>query len=116
MIPYRHQQHLWQTSDGGLPYAQSQHPYTWTKAAFVRQLRRGQTWSVAQAFGNTFDKSTGDGQLVADNLSLACDKLDGNAIFAQLAYDSVARTWSALGAETVFTSTPLGAERDQGNQ
>ena len=65
----------------------------------------GQIGDLAQAFGNTGDKSTGHGQLVGDSLSLAYGTLDGNVMFAQLGYDSVARIWSVLGSETAFTST-----------
>ncbi len=106
MISYRHQQHLWQTGDGGFHLLLNRGALAPAPGlSLYSSYDGGQTWGFAQAFANTGDKSTGDGQLVGNSLSLAYGALDGNIMFAQLAYDSVARTWSVLGTEIAFAST-----------
>ncbi len=106
IISYRQQQHLWQTSDGGFHLLLNRGGLAPVPGlTLYSSYDGGQTWSFAQAFGNTGDKSTGDGQLVGNSLSLAYGTLDGNVMFSRLGYDSVARAWSVLGSETAFTST-----------
>lgn len=106
MISYRHQQHLWQTADGAFHLLVNRGTFTpGPGLTMYSSYDSGQTWAFAQAFANTGDKSTGDGQLSGDDLALAYNTLDGNIIFTQLHYDSVMRTWLVQGAETAFAST-----------
>lgn len=62
IISYRHQQHLSQTSDGGFHLLLNRGSLAPASGlTLYSSYDGGQTWSFAQAFGNTGDKSMGDG-------------------------------------------------------
>ena len=53
---------------------------------------------------NTDDESTADGVLQGDELSLVYPIVDGSIAFAELHYNSTARSWSVTGTATAFSS------------
>ena len=110
IISYRHQEHLWQTSNGAyhlilnrgtLPPAPG--------LALYSSYDGGSSWVLARSFADTNDNSTSDGVLNGDDLSLVYQTSSGNVIFEKLHYDGSMRTWTVLNSETAYASSQFEA-------
>jgi hypothetical protein len=111
IVSYRHQEHMWQTSDGGLHLVinRGTQPGDPPGLCLYSSFDGGVGWVLAQSFPGTDDKSTSDGQLHGDDLLFAYATAGGDVIYSPLHYDSVLRTWSVVAIETAFSSTVFTA-------
>ena len=110
MISYRHQDHLWQTSDGALHLVINRGTLgPWTGLSLFSSFDGGANWAFQRTFANTDYLSSMDGFLQGNDLSLAFQTQDRNIVYAQLRYDPVLRLWSELMSEVAYASATLGA-------
>lgn len=110
MISYRHQEHMWQTTDGGLHLMVNRGTLgPWIGLALFSSFDGGVSWSFQRTFENTDEMSSADGFIKANDLTLAYQTADGNIVYTRHRYDPDTRTWSALLTETAYASATLGA-------
>jgi hypothetical protein len=106
MISYRHQEHMWQSSDGALHLVYNRGTLEpGPGLSLFSSFDGGGTWTFMFDFANTDDASTADGAMQDDRLSLVYPTVDGTIAFAELLYDSVTRSWTLTGAATAFSSS-----------
>jgi hypothetical protein len=111
MISYRHQEHLWQSTDGALHLVYNRGSLQPGPALSLwSSFDGGSTWSFMLAFANTDDSSTADGVMQGDTLQIVYPTVDGAIAFAELQYNSVVRSWSLVAAATAFFSTEWAAQ------
>ncbi len=111
MVSYRHQEHMWQTSDGALHLVINRGTLTPAPGlALFSSFDGGSSWRLMQALPNTDDESVLDGQLQGNELLIAYHTA-GNAsiVVASLHYDNVARAWATTRSETAFDNSRLKA-------
>jgi hypothetical protein len=110
MISYRHQNHMWQTSDGvthtlvnvGVqPSGASLRLHT--------SVDNGLTWSGGPELPLTDDTSTSDGFLVNNSLFVSYSTAAGGVAFSQLNYEPDTRTWVLGATEVAFQSPDIRA-------
>jgi hypothetical protein len=108
MISYRHQEHMWQTSDGAMHLMINQGDIDPTKPGLIlfSSFDRGQTWTPTAACPGTSYISTSDGFLRGDDLHLIFNTADGAIVFLRLRYNGIEKTWERVQEETAFS--PLG--------
>ena len=95
MISYRHQERMWQTSDGGLHLVVNRGTSQGNPALVLNSsFDGGVTWITQVTFANTNRDTTADGTLQGSLLALVYATADGGVSFAQLSYDSALRTWT----------------------
>jgi hypothetical protein len=110
MVSYRHQEHLWQTGDGGLHLVFNRGTLAPTGLALYSSYDGGLSWRLQASFANTDGEGTADGQLIGDNLGVVFQTLDGNVVFRQLHHDAASRSWAAAGTdEVVYASSQWAA-------
>lgn len=110
MVSYRHQEHLWQTSDGALHLVFNRGTLQpWQGLVLFSSFDGGRNWVFQRNFADTDYLSSADGLLQDGELSLAYQTSGRNLGFTRLLYDPVQRTWEALLEETAYASPILGA-------
>jgi hypothetical protein len=122
MISYRQQDHMWHTLDGATHVLINRGPRADGRSLSLNSsFDGGSTWTSAVAtlpFSGT--TTTSDGCIVNDDLHITYSGQAGDIRYAQLRYDSAARTWTVLSAQTVYASagdlglTPALAADDLG--
>jgi hypothetical protein len=111
MISYRHQKHLWQSTDGALHLVHNHGSLQpGPGLSLWSSFDGGSTWIFMRAFANTDDNSTADGVMQGDTLQIVYPTVDGAIAFAELQYNSVVRSWSLVGAATAFFSAEWAAQ------
>jgi hypothetical protein len=111
MISYRHQEHLWQSSDGALHLVYNRGTLQpGSGLSLWSSFDGGSTWRYMLGFANTDDNSTADGVMQGDTLQIVYPTVDGAIAFAELQYNSVVRSWSLVGAATAYSSTDWEAQ------
>lgn len=107
MISYRHQEHMWQTSDGATHVVINQGTMGLKQGASLAlysSFDSGKTWLAMISLDNTSSYSTADGVLVGDDLNLVYPSSSGKILFSVIHYDNVLKTWSLVRTETAFAS------------
>ncbi|WP_395702426.1 hypothetical protein [Aquabacterium sp.] len=105
MISYRHQEHMWQTSDGALHVVINRGTLAPNAGLqLYSSFDNGVSWTLAISTGNTGSMSTSDGALVGDNLSLVYNNVNNVIIHAGLQYNVGTKTWTPTGSQAVFAS------------
>jgi len=105
MISYRHQEHMWQTSDGALHVMINRGTLAPNSGLQLYTSQdNGLTWTLSASTGNTGTQSTSDGVLVGDTLSLVYSNNNNVIIYAGLQYNSSSKTWTPTGSQAVFGS------------
>lgn len=110
MVSYRHQEHLWQTSDGALHLVFNRGALEpWPGLVLFSSFDGGLNWVFQRSFADTDYLSSADGLLQGGELSLAYQTSGRNLVFTRLLYDPVQRAWALLLEETAYASPVLGA-------
>ena len=107
MISYRHQDHMWQTSDGATHVFVNRGSRSDGRALSMNStFDNGATWvSAVATLPNTDSKTTSDGYLDDDNLYVTYSSSgDKDIRFAQFRYNSSKKTWSLVTTQVVFSS------------
>lgn len=110
MISYRHQEHMWQTSDGATHLIINSGGLS-PGASLTLQTStdNGATWVQTLALPDTDVYSTSDGTLVGDDLWISYSSSLGTILFSVLHYDSASQSWSMGPIETAFSAPALRA-------
>jgi hypothetical protein len=106
MISYRHQDHMWQTSDGVTHVlvnrgATNSGPQGLT---LYTTFDNSASWSPVANLPSTDYTATSDGYIDNDHLYVTYSGKAGDILFAHLYYDSGPKKWTVLKTETVFAS------------
>lgn len=106
MISYRHQDHMWQTSDGATHVLINRGARDdGSSLTLHSSFDGGATWlSPMASLASTDATATSDGYIENDNLYVTYSGQTGDIRFAQLRYDSASKTWAVLHQQTVFAS------------
>jgi hypothetical protein len=106
MISYRHQEHMWQTSDGATHVVINGGSLAGANSSLTlySSFDSGKSWTAKLSLAQTNADSTSDGVLVNNDLSLAYSSSGGQILFSVAHYDSVQHSWSPVKTETVFQS------------
>lgn len=109
MISYRHQNHMWQTSDGATHAVINSGTLAGPNASLTlySSFDSGNSWVAMLTLANTGMYSTSDGVLENGNLTLAYSSIQGQILLSEAHYDSVQKSWSLVKTETVFDSSNL---------
>jgi hypothetical protein len=105
MISYRHQNHMWMTSDGGQHMMINQGSNgAGTSLSLFSSFDSGQTWQKMMDINNTSDDSTSDGVLSGDDLFFVYSTATGELVFADLRYSSTSHTWELIRSQLIYYS------------
>jgi hypothetical protein len=109
MISYRHQNHMWQTSDGATHVVVNSGTLAGSNGSLTlySSFDAGNSWVAMLSLANTDMYSTSDGVLSNGNLTLAYSSTQGQILFSVAHYNSAQQTWSLVRTETVFGSSDL---------
>lgn len=110
MISYRHQRHMWITSDGAI-HVLFNRGINLSRASLVlySSFDRGRSWTLILSLPNTNGESTADGFLYKQKLSLAYSSATGSILFLPITYDSLAKKWTYGQAATVYQGSDFVA-------
>lgn len=111
MISYRHEEHMWQTSDGATHVLINRGSLFLSTASLqlYSSFDNGNSWIVTSYLNNTDASSTADGVLMDNNLGLVYSTADGSILYTSLTYDSLLQSWSFNKTEVVFASDKFTA-------
>lgn len=110
-ISYRHQQHMFQTSDGALHLLMNRGTLTPGPAlSLFSSFDAGATWQFMQNFAGTGDTSTADGLMVGDDLWMVFHTAVGAVMFVQMHYEAPTRAWAVMALEQAFSSKQYMAQ------
>lgn len=111
MISYRHEEHMWQTSDGATHVLINRGSLFLGTASLqlYSSFDNGNSWIATSYLNNTDAMSTADGVLMNNNLSLVYSTADGGILYTSLIYDSLLQSWSLNKTEVVFASDKFTA-------
>ncbi len=105
MISLRHQEHMWETSDGATHVIINRGELTaGDSLQLYSTFDQGLTWVAGPRLADSDRYSTSDGYLVGDILYVTHATPAGAVRFAALQYVPGAGTWSLLRAETAYSS------------
>jgi hypothetical protein len=115
MISYRNQQHSWQTPDGALHLMVNLgNTPTGASLALYSSFDGGNTWTQMLTLANTDAFSTSDGMLATIGstgtsllLVYASAQTTGTILFASVAYNSAAQSWTIGSNQTVFAASGI---------
>jgi hypothetical protein len=106
MISYRHQDHMWRTSDGGTHvFVNRGATPNQSSLALFSSYDDGVTWSQSVELPATNSQSTTDGYLVGNVLNVTYGAKSGQIRFSKVSYDPVARNWALGSTQIVFNTT-----------
>lgn len=109
MISYRHQHHMWQTSDGATHVLVNRGNQSPGSSLQIFSSLDGTTgWTGGVALSSSNSLATADGYLDDDILYVTHTTPTGEVVFTALQYDPGTVSWSLLWSETVFAA--LGVE------
>jgi hypothetical protein len=109
IISYRHQERMWQTTDGALHLVVNRGSLAGGGLALYSSFDGGRQWLVAMSFGDTGNDSTVDGELRGTRLSLVHGEIAGTIRHRILHYDLATRSWSTQVSEPVVVDPGLFA-------
>ncbi len=111
MISYRHQRHMWVTSDDGIHVLCNQGT-SFDNASLVlySSFDGGKSWNLVLSLPNTNRESTADGFLVKQKLFLAYSSSNGSILFSSILYDSLAKKWTFSQPSVVYEGKDLVAK------
>lgn len=109
IISYRHQERMWQTTDGALHLVVNRGTFGAGGLALFSSFDGGRQWSLAMAFADTGEDSTVDGELRGTRLSLVHSEAAGTIRHRVLRYDATSRTWMTEINEPVVVDPGLRA-------
>jgi hypothetical protein len=104
MISYRHQEHMWQTSDGAthvLVNVGDDSPGA--SLVLYSTFDSGLTWQPMFSVTGSEYYSTSDGRIVNDMLGIVFGTAAGNVAYAAYRYNATASTWTPVLGEIVFS-------------
>jgi hypothetical protein len=106
LISYRHQEHLWQTSDGSLHLLLNRGRQTTNPGlTLMSSYDGGSNWTVALNWPDAGIDTTADGQQTGDSLDVVYSTAVGGIAHAQLGYDATRRSWSRTPSRPVFAAS-----------
>lgn len=110
MISYRHQNHMWQTSDGATHVMINRGTQSQGNALqLFSTFDGGATWSGGLTLPNSNSQTTSDGYIVADALYVTYSTSSGAIVFCVMQYDASSHSWSNVESQTAFSSSSLVA-------
>jgi hypothetical protein len=109
MISYRHQERMWQTTDGALHLVINRGTLNGGGLALFSSFDGGRQWVLALPFASTGRESTVDGELNGTLLSLMIGEAAGTIRRQVLQYDTTTRTWVSQSSEPAVVSAELYA-------
>lgn len=110
MISYRHQDHMWQTSDGAThAIVNVGNQPSGASLRMYSSPDSGSTWEPGLALAQSSQTSTADGFIADDRLFVSYQSSSGTVEFVRLDYDATTRTWAQTAAEQVFASADVVA-------
>lgn len=105
MISLRHQEHMWETSDGATHVIVNRGELTASDSLqLYSTFDQGLTWVAGPRLADSDRYSTSDGYLVGDTLYVTHATPAGAIRFTALQYVPGSGVWSPLSSETAFTS------------
>jgi hypothetical protein len=108
MISYRHQNHMWQTADGGTHVLMNVGTQADGRTLRIfTSMDNGVTWVAGIDLPNTGETSTSDGFLAGNNLYVTYATASSAIAFSFLQYDPPTRTWRLVSTETVYQSSTV---------
>lgn len=110
MISYRHQEHMWITSDGAVHLIINEGDLSPSQSlTLFTSLDGGITWTPMVSLPSSNGISTSDGALVEDRLHVTY-ATDANTIaYATIDWDATAQAWDLSLVETAFESSFFAA-------
>ena len=110
MISYRHQHHMWQTSDGVTHVMINRGSQSPGNSLQIFSSLDGATgWAGGVKLSSSDRFATSDGYLADDILYVTHSTPSGDVVFTALQYDAGTVTWSLLWSDTVFSSPDVEA-------
>jgi len=110
MISYRHEEHMWQTSDGALHIMINRGTLTPNQGLqLYTSTDNGANWVLTASTGSTGPMSTSDGVLVGDTLTLVYNNTNNVIVQATLNYNATTKTWGVVSTGAVFASSGIAA-------
>lgn len=109
IISYRHQERMWQTTDGALHLVINRGTLNGGGLALFSSFDGGRQWALAMPFASTGDESTVDGELRGTLLSLMIGEAAGTIRRQVLQYDTTTRTWVTQTSEPAVVNAALHA-------
>jgi hypothetical protein len=110
MISFRHQERMWQTTDGALHLVINRGTLNASALGLYSSFDGGRQWTEAVAFADTGNESTLDGELRGTRLSTVYNEAGGTLRHRVLQYDTTTRTWSTQLNEVALADTVLSAQ------
>ena len=105
MISLRHQEHMWETSDGATHVIVNRGELTYSNSLqLYSTFDHGLTWIAGPRLANSDRYSTSDGYLAGDILYVTHATPAGAIRFTALQYVPGSGVWSTLSSETAFAS------------
>jgi hypothetical protein len=110
MISYRHQNHMWQTDDGGTHLLMNVGDQPNGRALrMFTSMDNGVTWVASIDIPNTASTSTSDGFLSGNNLYVTYATTNKAIAFSFLQYDPSSQTWRLMKTETAYQAANVQA-------
>jgi hypothetical protein len=109
IISYRHQERMWQTTDGALHLVINRGTLDGGGLALFSSFDGGRQWVLAMPFASTGHESTVDGELRGTLLSLVIGEAAGTIRHQVLQYDTTTRIWMSRTSEPAVVSAELHA-------
>jgi hypothetical protein len=110
MISYRHQERMWQTTDGALHLVINRGTLNGGGLGLYSSFDGGRQWLLAVAFENTGNDSTIDGELRGTRLSLVHSEATGTVRHRVLQYDTTSRVWITQTSEPAVVEPAVSAQ------
>lgn len=105
MVSYRHQRHLWVTSDGAIHVLFNQGTnYYGASLVLYSSFDSGKSWKWILSIPNTDSTSTADGFLSNQKIFLTYSSATGRILFLPITYDSLAKKWIVAPETNVYQS------------
>lgn len=103
LISYRHQEHMWRTSDGRMHAVLNRGAQTANPGlTLYSSADGGATWTPAMSFAGTSEVSTADGVLRGDNLTLVWNNTNGGIEAGIVQYNTTTHAWTYKGKQLVL--------------
>ena len=103
MISYRHQRHMWVTSDGATHLLFNQGAnYYGASLVLYSSFDSGKSWTWILSIPNTNSTSTADGFLYNQKIFLTYSSTTGSLLFLPITYANLARKWIYSRPNTIY--------------
>ena len=108
MISYRHQNHMWQTSDGAMHVMINRGTQpSGDSLQLFSSFDQGFSWVGSVALANSDEDATSDGYLDNGLLYMTYSTPAREIVFAILQYNVSVRTWTLVQSETAYSSPSI---------